>query len=327
MRPSGPLILNPRACDRCGDCLAACKPGALKVARTYLKVDLDRCDRCGACARACRTKAIVLADKSARAAGVARARPQKLKTAARAAGPRGGSGDAFRWTVMEAVAMLSVTFAAFTVKELLSFTPFAADLPVSLRITVQVGALAVYYFIQVALLVYLVRRKGGDLLAAVGLRRTGRGWHHGLVSAGLVVAGFAVSRAIVSLYAYVTSAAGLMPSGGTDLQGLFGTSTGGFALAVVMVVLVGPVVEEAVFRAALLEGLLVRFGLWPAILMQAALFAAFHRSLWLLFPTFVLGVVLGWLAHTRGSLWSPIVLHALYNGVTVAAVFLVASGA
>ena len=81
--------------------------------------------------------------------------------------------------------------------------------------------------------------------------------------------------------------------------------------------------EEAVFRAALLEGLAARFGAMPAILIQAALFAALHRSWWLLFPTFVLGVALGWLAHERGTLWPPLLLHALYNAITVTAAFLV----
>ena len=83
-------------------------------------------------------------------------------------------------------------------------------------------------------------------------------------------------------------------------------------------------VEEAVFRGALLEGMTARWGVGVAVVAQAALFAAFHRSLWLLFPTFVLGLALGWLAHNRESLWPPIALHALYNAITVAAAFLVA---
>ena len=98
----------------------------------------------------------------------------------------------------------------------------------------------------------------------------------------------------------------------------------GLVLAIVMVVVVGPLVEEAVFRGALLEGLAARFGVWPAIIAQALLFAAFHRSLWSLLPMFVLGVALGWLAHVREGLWPSIALHALYNAITVAAAFLVA---
>ncbi|MRR12054.1 CPBP family intramembrane metalloprotease [bacterium] len=104
---------------------------------------------------------------------------------------------------------------------------------------------------------------------------------------------------------------------------MFGSNTSGFLLAVLMVVVIGPVVEEAVFRGALLEGMTARWGMGVAIVAQALLFAAFHRSLWLLVPTFMLGLVLGWLAHERESLWPPIVLHSLYNAITVAAAFLV----
>jgi membrane protease YdiL (CAAX protease family) len=72
----------------------------------------------------------------------------------------------------------------------------------------------------------------------------------------------------------------------------------------------------------LLQGLTARFGTWPAILVQAGVFAVLHRSLWLLFPTFVLGVTLGLLARNRASLWPPVAMHALYNAITVAAAFL-----
>lgn len=220
--------------------------------------------------------------------------------------------------------MLSVTFSAFVVKEALAASSAVVSLPGQLAIIAQVGVLALYYAIQVAVLVWLVRRRDGEPAAALGLRPTGAPVSHALTSAGLVVAGLVGTRLIASAYVWLTREAGLMPETTVSLPGLFGSDAVGLLLAIVMVVVVGPLVEEAVFRGALLEGLAARFGVWPAILVQAALFAAFHRSLWLLFPTFVLGVALGWLAHERDSLWPPIALHALYNAITVAAVFLVA---
>jgi membrane protease YdiL (CAAX protease family) len=38
-------------------------------------------------------------------------------------------------------------------------------------------------------------------------------------------------------------------------------------------------------------------------------------------PMVLLGVALGWLAWWRRGLWPAIVLHALYNGASVAAAF------
>lgn len=238
--------------------------------------------------------------------------------------PKSGKRGGFQWTMLEAVAMLSVTFSAFTAKETLALLPAFTTIAAELAIPARVGMLALYYIVQVAVLVWLVRRRSGNLAAALGLRSESATVRHAATSAMLVVVGLIVTRLVASLYAYVTRVMDLMPSAVTDLPALFGADASGFLLAVAMIVVVGPVVEEAVFRAALLEGLAAKFGAWPAILLQALLFAAFHRSLWLLFPTFVLGVVLGWLAHSRESLWPPIALHALYNAITVAAAFMVA---
>ncbi len=363
MKQGPPLRLDPRSCDRCGACVAACPHEALKVGRTYLKVDWTRCDACGACARVCARKAITArggakhaatagrqthpqptprhttgTPRSRSAAKVAEAKtaPAKAARAAKADEPapaatmktpralKGGERGGFQWTLLEAIAMLSVTFSAFAAKETLSLLPALETLPAGLEPPVRVGMLALYYAVQIAVLVWLVRRRGGDPASALGLRASRVSARHAFTSGVLVLGGLVATRLVASLYAYVTRSLGLMPSATTDLPTLFGANATGLVLAIVMVVVVGPVVEEAVFRGALLEGLMARLGPWPAIVAQALLFAAFHRSLWLLFPTFVLGVVLGWLAHTRDNLWPSIALHALYNALTVVAAFLVA---
>jgi membrane protease YdiL (CAAX protease family)/NAD-dependent dihydropyrimidine dehydrogenase PreA subunit len=332
MSPAPRLTLNPRLCDRCGRCLEACERNAIKVGRTYIMVDWNRCDGCGDCATVCDCGAIARRDTPGRPAPKPRsaAGPKPVSAAAtpraRSATPKAGSRGGFQWTLLEAAAMLSVTFSAFMVKEALSASQAISTLPSALAIPARVGVLGVYYAIQVAVLLWLVRRRDGDVSHALGLRGAATGAGRALASVGLVVAGLAATRTVASLYAYVTREIGLMPTTGSDLPTLFGSDTTGLVLAVAMVVVIGPVVEEMVFRAALLEGLAARMGVWPAIMAQALLFAAFHRSLWLLFPTFALGVVLGWLAHQRESLWPAIALHALYNAITVAAAFLVTSG-
>lgn len=352
MSASPRLTLTPRLCDRCGACVSTCPHGAMKVGRTYLKVDWARCDACGACARVCAPRAIVMRGTGAsrRTTDAAHVKPvarhstetPRARSAAKIAGvrasgnavfermssatPRGGKRGGFQWTLLEAVAMLSVTFSAFTVKETLSRPGVFPAMSPAYDVPVRVGLLAFYYLVQVGVLLWLVRRRDGSPGAALGLRTSGRGFWHGVSSAVLVLLGLLATRLAASLYAFATRSAGLLPSITTDLPTLFGSNASGFILAVVLVVVVGPVVEEAVFRGALLEGLTAKWGVWTALFVQAALFAAFHRSLWLLVPTFVLGLVLGWLAHERESLWPPIALHALYNAITVAAAFLVVSG-
>jgi len=343
------LLLTPRLCDRCGACVTACPHDALKVGRTYLKVDWQRCDACGACARVCGRRAIVLregaivrraiAPKSTasphpkpvprkttdtpRSVSAAKLREeQATRTVPR---PKGGKRGGFQWTLLEAAAMLSVTFSAFTAKETAALLPAVRDLPTTLHAPVMVGMLALYYLVQVAVLIWLIRRRGGDPAAALGLRAVDVSAGHILVSAAAVLAGLLITRLATTIYAYVTRALDLMPTATSDLTTLFGANASGLTMAVAMVVVVGPLVEEAVFRGALLEGLTARLGPWPAVIVQALLFAAFHRSLWMLVPMFVLGVVLGWLAHSRNSLWPPIALHALYNAITVVLAFVVAA--
>lgn len=336
------LALNPRVCDRCGRCLPACHLNALRVGRAYIMVDWARCDGCGKCVKACDRGAITSAGgtvaarrpapgakggAAAQAAAAKAAKVAAVKTAkgttprALSAPPRSVTVGHFTWTILEAAAMLSVTFAAFMAKELLLASDVVRALPAEALVPVRAVGLAAYYVVQIWLLRFLVRRREGTFADALGLARQGSPAGEIAQSVGLVIAGLLVTRVIATLYGVVTREFGLMPGAGADtITRVFGTSGGGLALAGFMLIAVGPFVEECVFRGALLRGLEARIGAWPAIITQALLFAAFHRSWWLLFPMTVLGIALGWLAHERKSLWPAIALHASYNALTIGAI-------
>ena len=87
------------------------------------------------------------------------------------------------------------------------------------------------------------------------------------------------------------------------------------ALAVVSLVIVGPLVEEIVFRGLLFGGLASRIGVFAAALIVAGLFGIVHADL-VLFPTLAgLGFVSA-LAYARsGNLWTSVTLHALNNAL------------
>lgn len=94
---------------------------------------------------------------------------------------------------------------------------------------------------------------------------------------------------------------------------------GGAALAigltVVSLVLVGPLVEEIVFRGLLFGALAPRLGVFASAIVVAGLFGIVHADL-VLFPTLAgLGFISA-LAYARsGNLWTSVALHALNNAL------------
>jgi membrane protease YdiL (CAAX protease family) len=77
--------------------------------------------------------------------------------------------------------------------------------------------------------------------------------------------------------------------------------------------------EELVFRGACL-GLLRRCGsLRSAIVASSAFFALMHLSIYRFVPTFLIGALLSVVVWRSGSIFPAMLLHAVYNGVAVAA--------
>lgn len=98
-------------------------------------------------------------------------------------------------------------------------------------------------------------------------------------------------------------------------------------LAVVLAAVVAaPIAEELLFRRVILGWLDKRFpspGGVTAILCSGVAFGLAHQGQGLAWiPLVVLGLVLGELARRRGSLVPAILLHALFNGVSVALLLL-----
>ena len=101
-----------------------------------------------------------------------------------------------------------------------------------------------------------------------------------------------------------------------DLLQIDGTAD--LVLTVVVAVVVAPMLEEALFRGLILHGLARRRGPRSATLWTAAFFAFFHfYNPWQIIPTFFLGLLLGWVVLATRSLWSSIVLHSAFNGLSL----------
>lgn len=80
--------------------------------------------------------------------------------------------------------------------------------------------------------------------------------------------------------------------------------------------LLGPFVEEMVFRGAMTGSLLAkRYNIIVTLAVPSLLFAVVHLNPELLPFYFAYGLIAGWLAVRTGSLWPPVVLHATNNTV------------
>lgn len=92
--------------------------------------------------------------------------------------------------------------------------------------------------------------------------------------------------------------------------------SGALFVAMLVAVLLGPFLEELLFRG-FLQPYLGQFMSAPAALVvSSALFAGLHGVVGV--PIFALSLLLGWLQQRTRCLWIPWSLHALHNGVMLA---------
>ncbi len=87
-------------------------------------------------------------------------------------------------------------------------------------------------------------------------------------------------------------------------------------LLLVAVVVMGPVVEELVFRGYLQSALAEKMPPWVAVALSSLVFGAFHLELGA-FPLLVLaGAGMGAVYQITGALWPAILMHMVSNGLS-----------
>lgn len=95
-----------------------------------------------------------------------------------------------------------------------------------------------------------------------------------------------------------------------------------YFLAFLGLVVLAPVAEEILFRGYLLQKLRKRAPTWIAILITSLLFAVVHFAWNVGIDTFALSIVLCLLRVYTKSLWAPILLHSLKNGIAFYLLFI-----
>ena len=93
----------------------------------------------------------------------------------------------------------------------------------------------------------------------------------------------------------------------------------------VLAVIVAPVAEEALFRGMLLPILMRSIGVGPAVFFTSIAFALIHFHIPSIMPLFVLALAFSIAYIYTKSIVVPIIMHALFNGLNLGLLLIVAS--
>jgi uncharacterized protein len=226
------------------------------------------------------------------------------------------------WGLLDCVGVLGVTVVAVVIlANVLGVATALLDLPEGTDIVLlplPLATLAVVTLVWVHVRHRAVGRLTGP--ARGGLRE----W---LVGAGLGLLGFFVVNVGISLIVQI--GAGLVGVELPEPQPELREAAADAAMLpwlILSAIIVAPLAEELYFRGMVHQALRGPLGRWGAIVLSAVIFAAAHvlaEPTWaggaLVFALILpLGVLLGWVFERRGTLVTPIVIHAVFNAVTMA---------
>jgi membrane protease YdiL (CAAX protease family) len=122
---------------------------------------------------------------------------------------------------------------------------------------------------------------------------------------------------VFSINMMVSTLSGEAPRSENPILGLFlDAPAWKFVLLGLLVVVVGPVFEEIIFRGWLFGGLRNRWGDRLAAVVSAALFALIHGDAPGLPALFCLGLIFAGVYRRSGSLYASILVHGLWNATT-----------
>ena len=86
---------------------------------------------------------------------------------------------------------------------------------------------------------------------------------------------------------------------------------------IVTIAVVGPILEELLFRGAITKALLKQYNPAKAIFISALIFGIFHINPVQVVPAFLIGLLLAWVYYKTASLIPCILMHILNNSISV----------
>ena len=103
---------------------------------------------------------------------------------------------------------------------------------------------------------------------------------------------------------------------------LAGTSVSTLVVNLIIMALMPAIGEELLFRGVLMNWFSKVFSnIHINILITAIIFSAIHMQFYGFIPRMLLGMLLGYSVYWTRSLWAPIILHFINNGITVVTIY------
>lgn len=99
---------------------------------------------------------------------------------------------------------------------------------------------------------------------------------------------------------------------------LFGYDAVGLTVALLIVSVFAPLLEELFFRGFIYRTFTKTWPLWLASILSAVLFALIHFQLQTVLPLFFLGLILNYAYQKTDSVWTAVAFHSLNNTIAFA---------
>jgi uncharacterized protein len=158
-------------------------------------------------------------------------------------------------------------------------------------------------------------RRTGDARRALGLVAP-RSWPRAIgLALGTVLLALIASALLEPIF-HGADAQGVVPDEGRP-PGF--AAILGVVLAFTAVALIGPVVEELIFRGLLTAAFRGRFGALRTAVITSLLFAVAHFIPRVMPAVFLLGLALAFVYERIGSTVPGVLIHCLYNGIALTA--------
>lgn len=178
---------------------------------------------------------------------------------------------------------------------------------------VLILGLAITLFLEMGMLaaVWLFGVRRSLSWTEVGLRFSSTPFAHSLLPALVLMTGLGASviYGILASWTKIEILQPTTPLGLSDLEWPVRLATA------VIIVGVGPLVEEIFFRGFVLVGLVGRLGIARGMAISCLLFAVAHLSLGLIIPIFIFGVLLSWIYLKTRSIIPGLMAHSAQNAL------------